>query len=186
MYMKEYKGMPIYHETIAEASHQPALIYAIENSIGDILELGCGNSSTYLISHMVKNTNRKIVSVEHNYEWMKTFLHMTSQNHSFELAENTNWNKSTDIYCNRSWGVVLVDQGVVPEIGNPARTYSAQRLVNCSEYVIVHDAEQLPWIQYPPKSTEYNWKVFSPKYGGPHTYILSTKHDLKNITINED
>lgn len=180
--MRQYKGMAIEHEFNAEASHQPALIYAVENSTGDILELGCGRSSTHLLPHLVKNTNRKIVSVEDNIEWMKTFLHMTTINHSFHHTDKTKWNETTDIYCGRSWGVVLVDQGATKEIGDPARTYSAQKLVNCSEYVIVHDADCLPQIQ----STEYNWRVFVPKYGGPHTYILSKKHDLNNIAIVED
>ena len=180
--MKHYKGMTIEHEFNPEASHQPALIYAVEHSTGDILELGCGRSSTNFLHHIVANTNRKIVSVEDNYQWMQNFLHLTDTNHSFQHTDASKWNETTDFYCKKEWGVVLVDQGSTKEIGDPARTYSAQKLVNCSEYVIVHDGDCLPQIQ----SNEYNWKMFVPKYGGPHTYILSKKHDLTDIEIIED
>lgn len=188
--MKKYKNIEIDHELEPTASHQPALIWAVENSGGDVLELGCGLHSTRLLHHMTTESNKKLTSVEDNLDWMKNFTDMANENHTFILTKPENWKETIDSLATKEWGIVFVDQGATKEIGDPARIYSAQKLVNCADYVIVHDADCLPQIQ----SEEYNWHIFYPKYipptmswrKGPPTYILSKKHSLKNINIKED
>lgn len=182
--MKNYKGIELQHENQAVASHQPVLIWALENSTGDVLELGTGTCSTKLIHELLKGTGRKIVSVDDDVNWMSNFWHMKNSDHDFMSTKPTveSWANLVDTMTNRKWGVVFVDQGVQKEMGDAARTYSAVTMAKYSDYVVAHDAEALPQMQ----REDYNWHMFCPKYGGPGTYIISKFHDLKGISISED
>ena len=57
--IKSYNNIILDYETNAYATHQPLLIWAIENTSGNILELGAGDSSTILLNSCTINTNRK-------------------------------------------------------------------------------------------------------------------------------
>lgn len=186
--MKTYKNIKLDHETEPGASHQPLLIWAVENTTGPVLELGCGDYSTPLLHDLLKDTKRKLVSVDDDLTWMGRFSKLTSITHSFVVTNQTKWKETIDSFANIKWGVVFVDQGYTKEIGDPARIYSVQRLAECAEYIVAHDADFLPQMQ----STNYNWDMYFPKYTpivqrkGPPSYIISKTHDVKTLSIIED
>jgi len=187
--MKTYNNIPLTHETDIYATHQPALIWALEQSTGDVLELGIGECSTIPLHEILKGTNRKLVSVEDNMDWIGKFVHLQSEEHRFDYVERSveKWVAAVDEYAKKSWGVVFVDQGYGEEIWRPARNYSVKKLVDCADFVVAHDADIFAEMQ----SHEYNWLEYipfykpDPKRKGPSTYIISKKHSLKDIKIAE-
>ncbi len=171
------------------ATHQPALIWALENTEGDVLELGMGDSSTVLLHEILKDTERKLVSVEDDTSWAEKFIHLKSANHELDVIKRSvnDWKKATDEYAEKKWGVVFVDQGYGEEIWRPARNYSVSKLMNSAEYVVAHDADLFDEM----KSKEYSCFTYYPtkkadaSRGGPPSYIFSKKHELDNISITE-
>lgn len=186
--MKEYKNITLDHETNPWATHQPALIWAIEKSEGDVLELGVGNSSTVLLNSLLKNTGRNLVSAEDTDSWLDQFIYMESNFHKFKIVDRSieKWKEFIDDCSKKKWGVVFVDQAY-GEIWYPVRHYAVEVLCNVSDYVVVHDADLCLEI----KKEEYNYFEYIPTIcpipdrKGPSTYIISKKHDVKNIQILE-
>jgi len=72
--MSSYKDHPYY-------THQPFFIEILKNTNGNILECGCGDGSTVMIKEHIKNTNRKLVSIESNLEWLNKYKHMEDESH---------------------------------------------------------------------------------------------------------
>jgi hypothetical protein len=186
--MKEYRGYKLTHETDIVANHQPALIWAIENSIGNVLELGTGNSSTDFLHIALSGTGRKLVSVEDDLSWIKTFRHLESTEHEFMLINRSvdDWNNTIDHLSTHRWGVVFVDQGYGEEIWRPTRNYAVSKLVRSADYIIVHDADLFPEM----KSDDYFCMEFTPKIQPSNerrvsTYVISANHDVSHIIINE-
>lgn len=69
-----YKTHPFY-------THQPYLLEVLRNTSGDILECGCGEGSTYMIRNHIKGTNRRLVSIESNSEWLDKYRHLQDASH---------------------------------------------------------------------------------------------------------
>jgi hypothetical protein len=69
-----YKTHPFY-------THQPYLLEVLRNTSGDILECGCGEGSTQLIRKYIKGTNRKLVSIESDLEWLNKYRHLQDESH---------------------------------------------------------------------------------------------------------
>ena len=63
------------------ATHQPLLKEVIENSNGNIIELGCGHFSTNFIKSIISNTNIKLYSLESDLTWLKKFKSLEDENH---------------------------------------------------------------------------------------------------------
>ena len=55
--MKIHQDINLTYKTDPYATHQPALIWALENSNKNILELGVGDSSTLLLHKSIKNNS---------------------------------------------------------------------------------------------------------------------------------
>lgn len=185
--MKTYNEICLSYETDPYATHQPALIWALENSMGNILELGVGDTSTLLLHNSIKNTNKKIISVDDNQEWLNKYAHLKNKNHDFIYVNPTlfDWNNKIDEFLNINWGIVFVDHANVEHIWRVSRPYAIKKLIDCSDFVVAHDSDLFPEI----KSNEYNWFEYIPiqkpipNRNGPSTYILSKKYNLNNIKI---
>ena len=120
-------------------THQKFLKHYLEKTTGNVLELGCGFGSTPLILETIKNTNRKLVSVDNNLEWinkMKTYC-PENDNHTYIFTDN--WQKTISNLTNQKWSIVFIDQ-------NPweARAMSLYAFKNIADYVIVHDVDYFP------------------------------------------
>ena len=72
--MDTYKNHPYY-------THQPFFIEIIKLTNGNILECGCGDGSTTMIKEQIKNTNRKLTSLESNLEWLNKYTHLADSFH---------------------------------------------------------------------------------------------------------
>ncbi len=187
--MKQYMGITLHHETDQVASHQPALIWALENTTGAILELGVGNSSTELIHTFAQKHDRDVVSIEDSPEWIGKFMKMESNRHRFILVERSvqAWMDIINNQSDRKWGVVFVDQGHGEDIWRPTRNYAVNKLVACADYIVAHDADIFPEMI----NEEFNCGIYEPTIKaepsrrGPPTHIFSKNHKLDGITIKE-
>jgi hypothetical protein len=72
--MDAYKHHPYY-------THQPFFAEIIKITDGNILECGCGDGSTTMIKDKIKNTTRKLVSLESNLEWLNKYKHLAGPFH---------------------------------------------------------------------------------------------------------
>lgn len=81
--MPTYKNHPYY-------THQPFFIEVLKNTSGDILECGCGDGSTIMIRDNIEGTNRKLVSLENDLEWMNKYTYLEDNSHSFQYIEADN------------------------------------------------------------------------------------------------
>jgi hypothetical protein len=81
--MEDYKTHPFY-------THQPVLTEVIKATKGDILECGCGVGSTNLIKDLIKGTQRNLVSLESNEEWLNKFKDLESDTHKLYKINATN------------------------------------------------------------------------------------------------
>ena len=69
------------YQNHAYYTHQPYLIEMLKNTNGNILECGCGDGSTLIIKEEIKNTNRKLVSIESNLEWFNKYKDLANASH---------------------------------------------------------------------------------------------------------
>lgn len=72
--MSSYKDHGFY-------THQPYLGEVIKNTTGNILECGCGDGSTHMIREFIKGTDRKLVSLESDNNWLSKYTHLADNNH---------------------------------------------------------------------------------------------------------
>jgi len=81
--MDTYKNNPFY-------THQPYLIEIIKNTNGNILECGCGDGSTTIIKELIKNSNRKLISLESNLEWLNKYKDINNLQHELYYIDAGN------------------------------------------------------------------------------------------------
>lgn len=179
--MKKYKNLQLNYDTDPFATHQPVLIWASENTTGDILELGCGENSTELLRSFLTDSTRSLVSVESEKNWFDTYKHLNQNNHKIVFTKN--WFETIDKLAEKNdWAVVFIDNWPYE-----ARRYSLQKFIDKTEYIVVHDSDHFPDF----KKADYNWIDFIPTNKpmlnriGPPSYLISKKHDLKDVIIKE-
>lgn len=184
---EKYKNIVFDYEYNSYSTHQPLLIWAAENTSGDILELGCGYSSTILLNHFTLNSSRKLITVDDNSDWLYKFSDLESENHKFLHTNATinNWSKTIDELSKNTWSFIFVDHASLEEIWRISRPYAVKKFLNCSQYIIVHDADLFPEL----KSNEYFWHEYIPPVkpiatrNGPSTYLISLKNNLSNFNL---
>lgn len=132
-------------------THRPVLVEAIKNTTGNIIEFGCGNSSTVLIKELIKDSNRNLISLESNLEWFNKFKHLEDNNHhlfyvnaGFEDNDDTghkwiDFIKNTPSINNMDFEVCFIDQSPWT-----ARTHALEHYKNKCKYIIVHDVDYFP------------------------------------------
>lgn len=113
-------------------SHLPALLAAVAETTGPVLELGIGYFSTPHLHALCTAQRRWLVSVEDNPEWYQLFARYESNLHSLRLVDYRN--ALVEMSAKR-WSVVFVDHS--PGGKNRGNAFSA--FINCSELVLVHD-----------------------------------------------
>lgn len=132
-------------------THRPCLIELVKHTTGNIIEFGCGNSSTVLIKELIKNTNRKLISLESNLQWLHKFKHLEDDNHkifhvdagnSDEDATGKKWLdfiKNNTLINSLDFEVCFIDQSPWT-----ARTYTLNYFKDKCPYIIVHDVDYFP------------------------------------------
>jgi len=186
--IKTYKNITLKYGTDPYATHQPLLIWCAENTSGNILELGVGDSSTSLLNSIIQNTNKKLFSVDDNKDWLSKYNNLQSDNHEFIYTNNTieAWKNTIDDLSNHIWSLVFVDHASLEYIWRVSRPYAVEKFLNCSEYIIAHDADLFPEM----KKDKYYWHEYIPynkplpERNGPSTYLISAKNDLKDFVLD--
>lgn len=72
------------------ATHQPIFIEILKNTTGNILECGCGEGSTIMLREQIQQTNRKLVSLESNMEWLNRYASLADASHQLYLVDANN------------------------------------------------------------------------------------------------
>lgn len=178
--MKQYEKIVPGCSANIYSTHQPCLLWALDNSDGDVLELGVGHSSTRLIHE--KANCRNILSADDNASWISEFSDLISISHEFiNITESAKgWEDFFELASQKSWGLVFVDHGTGEHIWRPTRMAAIRKLIKCSDFIVAHDSDLLPeaktlgipFFEYVP--TEKPSKTRN----GPPTIILSEKRSL--------
>jgi hypothetical protein len=121
------------------ATHQKFLKWYINKTQGDIIEFGTGHGSTGFILDIIKDTNKKLISLENNLVWfnqMKT-LYPPSNNHQYIFVED--WEQTINSLNKNAYSIVFIDQS--PWI---ARKWTLDYFKDSADYIILHDADYFP------------------------------------------
>lgn len=81
--MPSYKDHPYY-------THQPFFIEVLKNTQGNILECGCGDGSTLMIKDCIKNTDRQLVTLESDLNWLNKYTHLANSSHTLYHVDADN------------------------------------------------------------------------------------------------
>lgn len=178
--MKKYEKIASGYSASSYSTHQPCLLWALDNCDGDILELGTGDSSTRLLHENSKD--KKIVSADDDSGWMNKFSDIQNDRHEFILLDPTveSWVEFIGKMSQKRWGFVFVDQGTGEHIWRPTRMAAIRELSKCSDFIVAHDSDLfpeaktigIPFFEYIPTEKSSNER------NGPPTIILSEKRRL--------
>jgi hypothetical protein len=119
-------------------SHVPVLAAAIGNSLGGVLEIGCGAYSTPLIHWMAGSMNKPVLTIDTDGPWIERVRSFERPWHRIKHVEIASGYARLDA----EWGVALV--GGEP----PDRAACVNRLRHV-DFVVVHDTEPNHLGQYP-------------------------------------
>ncbi len=151
-------------------SHMPILARIMDQTEGQVLELGMGLFSTPLLDLMCAEKKRPLFSYDNDPVWFKENRKWESDYHKVFFVED--WD--TVPIEKEHWSVAFVDH-------KPARRRRAEikRLAKHADFVIIHDSEPES-----DKFFKYSWvyKHFKYRYDytncRPHTTVLSNTFDL--------
>lgn len=144
------------------ATHQPVLYEIAMNTKGPIIELGCGHGSTDMLHEICKQTNRILVTVEDDLEWMTRFT--TKYLGDGYEKDNSGWHKfyyvpgkpptppegindpiaqhwrdffdGFDLFDKLQFDLCFVDQSP-----GSARTVAIERFKDKARFFILHDCD---------------------------------------------
>jgi len=136
------------YKTNGYYTHQPIFIEIMKFTNGNILECGCGDGSTTMIKENIKNTNRKLVSLESNLNWLNKYTHLTDSSH--ELYHIDAGNEDT-IETGNKW-VEFINQKKLNDFdivfldSSPwlSRKCCFDYFLNKAKIIIIHDFDYFP------------------------------------------
>ena len=159
--MNTYKTHPYY-------THQPFFSEILKNTTGNILECGCGEGSTKMIKEQIKNTNRKIISLESNLNWLNKYKYLEDFSHKLyhidagsddNLETGNKWvefiieNKLNDVE------IVFIDSS--PWM---SRKCCFDYYLNKAKIIIIHDFDYFPNNNIIGKLTSKEIKYYKGNY----------------------
>ena len=147
------------------STHIAPLATVIMNTVGDVLEMGCGDFSTPLLHALCKN--RKLITAESNKDWLDFFIDLRSNQHIIKHVSN--WD---DIVGN--FDVVLIDHAPASR-----RSVDIARLRPTTNIFIAHDSEKKRLYNYGILDT-FKYKYVYDRYTKTTT-IVSDSIDVKKF-----
>ena len=150
------------------ATHMPMVMSIAFNTSGPILEMGCGNYSTYVLHEICKLTGRRLVTLDEKPDWINKFRFMANGYHEFHLVRD--WS-SFSLIDNIKWSMVLIDHAP-----GERRKVDIARLKCNADYLIVHDTEEAGY-KYEPVLNSFKFR-FDYKIIRPWTTVISNEHNL--------
>ena len=157
--------------SVRYGSHMPALLQAVLNTRGDVLELGVGVFSTHTLHSLCAIQGRRLVTVENYPSWYTWGLQYQTDTHQIIKVED--WATAP---IDRDWDVALVDHSP-----DERRGMELARLARGTRYVVAHDANKRYWRQYGYADAFALYKYRLIYDGNPATAILSNLDDLSDF-----
>ena len=123
------------------ATHQEFLKLYVEKTQGDIIEFGIGHGSTGFILELIKNTGRKLTSVENNKGWFDEIRgqYPESEQHEYVFVQDDDWNATITSFDPSKYCLVFIYQSPWD-----ARTLTMNHFKNDSDYIMIHDVDYFP------------------------------------------
>jgi hypothetical protein len=164
------------YDALAWGSHLVPLMACVCATNGPVLEMGIGHFSTPALHAVCDVMGRDLVSVEQSKEWYEEFKSYSNKRHRVVLVDSYD---SDDIICDpwAWWSVAFIDNSP----GGERRKKDFSRLINNSDYVVVHDYERENLEAIHPileASLAINWVIYS-RYNPP-TLVASKKKLIAN------
>lgn len=110
------------------ATHLEALVNAALESDGDILELGCGDYSTPVLSAIAKHRGNKLVVNASDPAWASRYKDFAE----IVIVDWKTWQPKG------KWGMIFLDN----EEHQPYRLMRVPKLLEHTPIVVMHDADQ--------------------------------------------
>lgn len=115
-------------------SHLPALMACLGATRGHVVEFGMGHYSTPVLHSFCVSAGRFLLSVEQNREWFDEFASVYEHPLHRLLCSEYDEVFSGE-FMKLEWSVALVDNSP----GGERRKKDFLRLIECAEFVVVHD-----------------------------------------------
>jgi hypothetical protein len=115
-------------------SHLPLLWHALENTTGDVIELGVGDGSTKKLHDYCQEKGRKLYSYDSNLDWFRKFEHLRNGDHHLECVHG-NWEVMLEKH-RQHVGLLFSD-----EAPGEYRKFNISMFCNLADVVVAHDAE---------------------------------------------
>lgn len=115
-------------------SYLPLLWVALENTQGDVIELGMGDGSTEKLHEYCKHNARTLYSYDSNLEWFRKFERFRTDRHFVEYVGH-NWQPMIEAHREKI-GVLFSD-----EAPGEMRKYNVSMFCNTAQVIVVHDSE---------------------------------------------
>lgn len=136
-------------------THMTMLLKVLDNSTGDVLEIGGGPFSTPLLHWMCKLQGRKLVTYENDPTYYQLCRGFQSNLHRVRFIEN--WD---DIKLEH-WGVIFIDHHP-----DKRRVVDLLKFKDHANYLVMHDTEKEEKYElkkaYPKFKYIYTWKGCKP------------------------
>jgi hypothetical protein len=146
----------------------------LNNTVGDVIEFGCGFYSTPLIAYMCQSLGRKSESYDINSEWVNRvkeyFDNVPKLNHILSNIEN--YDKIN--LDNRHFGLAFIDQEAA------SRGLMIKRLIDKSDFFVIHDSECSSVYHYDEIFHLFKWR-YDFKFFYNWTSVLSNKENPEKV-----
>ena len=151
-------------------THIPVLAAAVAMArSGPVLELGAGEFSTALLHAVCAATNRRLVTIDHDPNWVARFAAYRSENHRVETM-------SWDNIPSEQWAVVFIDHAPAER-----RKIDIENLRERCELMVIHDTEDYRYEYTDALFGKFTYRI-DYKRLVPWTTILSMTRDLSALT----
>jgi len=164
-------------------THMVPLITAIQNTSGDIFEMGCGDYSTPLLHAVLCNTQRKLLSADTSLQWLNLFKYLENDKHIFEYVKvyDDDWSINPKPYIwdsigDQLWSVVFIDHRP-----GDRRKIDIKRFENKAEIIVVHDTEEKSYgyeSVFCDFKYRYDYKIYN-----VYTTLVSNTIDVGKLFI---
>jgi len=139
-------------------THSVPLAISCMNTTGPVLEMGCGLYSTLMLHTICEKQGRRLHTVDHTLSWLKKFMHLETQSHTFEYLKcgslnvtiyefmyrlSPHWSKKIDESWDQvgngdRWGLVFLDQ-----LPLSRRVKDIKRLRASTDVFVIHNTNML-------------------------------------------
>ena len=181
---KSYKKISQISRELGEpnfGTHITPLLTAVMNTSGPVFEMGCGDYSTPQLHAICETQKRQLLSTDTSKEWIRYFLDMKSQYHSFQHVPvyDDDWEVNPkpdqwDLVGNQNWGVVFVDHRP-----GDRRRVDVERFADKAEIIVVHDTETSGY-EYEPVLAKFKFRYNYKRYR-TYTTLVSNTVDVREL-----